>query len=68
MFDAINIPYGAKMLFNVVKLKSGVSFDDIELTIGEMCNAVKIPTETRKVGLSRDRSLSVPDLFRQGGV
>jgi len=41
MFDAINIPYGAKMLFNVVKLKSGVSFDDIELTIGEMCNAVK---------------------------
>lgn len=41
MFGAINIPYGAKMLFNVVKLKSGVSFDDIELTIGEMCNAVK---------------------------
>lgn len=41
MFDAINIPFGARMLFNVVKLKSGVCFDDIELSIGEMCNTVK---------------------------
>lgn len=41
MFDPIKIPFGAKMLFNVVKLKPGVSFDDIEMTIGEMCNTVK---------------------------
>ena len=41
MFDSINIPFGAKMLFNVAKLKPGVSIDDIELTIGEMCNTVK---------------------------
>jgi len=41
MFHAINIPYGAKMLFNVVKLKPGVDFDEIELLIGEMCNTVK---------------------------
>ncbi|MFT7671642.1 MAG: hypothetical protein ACI845_000043 [Gammaproteobacteria bacterium] len=41
MFDPVNIPYGAKMLFNVVKLKAGVSFDDIELSIGELCNTVK---------------------------
>jgi hypothetical protein len=29
------------MLFNTVKLKPGVSFDDVELAVGEMCNAVK---------------------------
>jgi hypothetical protein len=41
MFDAIRIPFGAKMLFNTVKLKPGVSMDDVEIAIGEMCNAVK---------------------------
>jgi hypothetical protein len=41
MFDAISIPFGSKMLFNTVKLKSGVSMDDVELALGEMCNTVK---------------------------
>ena len=41
MFDAISVPFGAKMLFNKVKLKPGVSFDDVELALGEMCNTVK---------------------------
>jgi hypothetical protein len=41
MFDAISIPFGAKMLFNTVKLKPGVSMDDVEIAIGEMCNVVK---------------------------
>ncbi len=41
MFEAIKIPYGAVMLYNVVKLKPGVSINDIELAIGEMCNVVK---------------------------
>jgi len=41
MFDAIAIPFGAKMLFNTVKLKPGVSMEDVELAIGEMCNVVK---------------------------
>ena len=41
MFDPITIPYGAKLLFNTVTLKPGVSFDDLELTVGEMCNVVK---------------------------
>ena len=41
MFDAISIPFGAKMLFNTVKLKPGVSHEDVELAIGEMCNVVK---------------------------
>lgn len=41
MFEAISIPFGAKMLFNTVKLKPGVSMDDVEIAIGEMCNVVK---------------------------
>ena len=41
MFDPITIPFGAKMLFNTAKLKPGVSFDQVELAVGEMCNIVK---------------------------
>ena len=41
MFEPITIPFGAKMLFNTVKLKPGVAMDDVELAIGEMCNVVK---------------------------
>lgn len=41
MFDAIAIPFGARMLLNTVKLKPGVNFDDVELALGEMCNVVK---------------------------
>ncbi len=41
MFDALEVPFGAKMLFNTVKLKPGVTMDDVELAIGEMCNVVK---------------------------
>jgi hypothetical protein len=41
MFDPVTLPFGAKMLFNTVKLKPGVSFDEVELAVGEMCNVVK---------------------------
>lgn len=41
MFDPITLPFGAKMLFNTVRLKPGVSFDEVELAVGEMCNVVK---------------------------
>ena len=41
MFETLPIPFGAKMLFNTVKLKPGVSAEDVELAIGEMCNVVK---------------------------
>ncbi len=41
MFGPISIPYGAKMLFNTVKLKPGVSFDEVELAFGELCMVVK---------------------------
>jgi hypothetical protein len=41
MFDPVTIPFGAKMLFNTLKLKAGVSMDEVELALGEMCNVVK---------------------------
>ena len=41
MFEPITIPFGAVMLFNVVKLKDGVNYEDVELALGEMCNVVK---------------------------
>jgi hypothetical protein len=41
MFAPIEIPFGCVMLFNVVDLKDGVSVEDVELVLGEMCNVVK---------------------------
>ena len=41
MFGPITIPFGVKMLFNTVKLKPGVSMDEVDLALGEMCNVVK---------------------------
>lgn len=41
MFGPITIPFGAKMLFNSVKLKPGVNFDQLEIAVGEMCMVVK---------------------------
>ena len=41
MFGPITVPFGAKMLFNTVKLKPGVTFDEVEFAVGEMCMVVK---------------------------
>jgi len=41
MFLPLTIPFGSVMLFNVLKLKPGVTQEDIELAVGEMCNVVK---------------------------
>ncbi len=41
MFTPVTIPFGAKLLFNTLKLKPGASMDDVELALGEMCNVVK---------------------------
>lgn len=41
MFGAIEIPFGCVMLFNAIKLKPGVTVDDVEMALGEMCNVVK---------------------------
>lgn len=41
MYGPISIPFGARMLFNIVKLKPGTDMDEVELALGEMCNVVK---------------------------
>ena len=41
MFGPITVPFGAKMLFNTVKLKPGVTFEQVERSVGEMCMVVK---------------------------
>ena len=41
MFGPITIPFGAKMLFNTITLKPGVTFDQVEMAFGEMCMVVK---------------------------
>ena len=41
MFHPIRVPAEAVMLYNVVKLKDGVSIEDVEMTLGDMCYAVK---------------------------
>jgi len=41
MFGPIEIPFGCVMLFNTVDLKDGVTVEDVELALGEMCNVVK---------------------------
>jgi len=41
MFGPITVPFGTKMLFNTVKLKPNVTFEDVELAVGELCSVVK---------------------------
>jgi len=41
MYDPVKIPFETVMLFNVVKLKPGVDFDDVEMAMAEMCSVVK---------------------------
>ena len=38
MFGPITLPFGAKMLFNSLTLKPGVTF---EMAVGELCSVVK---------------------------
>lgn len=41
MFNSLTIPFGCVMLYNVVKLKEGVTEEDVQLKLGELCNVVK---------------------------
>lgn len=50
MFMPLTIPFGSVMLYNVLKLKPGVTKEDIELAIGEMCNVVKNTYGDKKGG------------------
>ena len=67
MFDAISIPFGSKMLFNTVKLKPGVSMDDVELALGEMCNTVKNTYGGDKGGFIAGQVFKFTGLVSEGG-
>ena len=41
MFEALAVPFGAKMQLTTVKHKQDVAMEDVELAVGEMCNVVK---------------------------
>ena len=41
MFSPGTVPFGAKLLFNTVKLEPGVSFDDVEAAVAQMCKVVQ---------------------------
>ena len=41
MFGSIEVPFDSVMLYNVVRLKDGVTVEDVEGQIGQMCNIVK---------------------------
>ena len=43
MFHPIELPFGAKMLFNTVKLKPGVKFEDVEMAVGEPKPVLTVP-------------------------
>ena len=62
MFNALSIPFGCVMLYNVVKLKEGVTEEDVELVLGDMCNVVKTPMGMMRVGLSAGRYINFPVL------
>lgn len=54
MFGAIEIPFGCVMLFNAIKLKPGVTVDDVEMALEEMCNVVKNTYGDEKGGFVGD--------------
>ncbi len=41
MFGDIKVPFNSVMLYNVAKLKEGVTITDVEEHLGAMCNIVK---------------------------
>ena len=41
MFNDIKVPFNSVMLYNVAKLKEGVTLTDVEEHLGTMCNIVK---------------------------
>ncbi|KAB2869222.1 MAG: hypothetical protein IT503_04250 [Burkholderiaceae bacterium] len=67
MYAPITLPFGAKMLFNTVKLKPGVSFDDVELSVAEMCNVVKETYGGDKGGFVAGQVFKFTGFVSEGG-
>ena len=40
MFGSIEVPFESVMLFNEIKLKPNVDFDDVEMALAEVCSVV----------------------------
>ncbi len=67
MFGPVTIPFGAKMLFNSVTLKPGVTFDDVELAVGEMCSVVKDTYGGDKGGFIAGQVFKFSGFVSEGG-
>ena len=67
MFGPITIPYGAKMLFNTLKLKPGAQMEDVELALGEMCNVVKNTYGGDKGGFIAGQAFKFSGFVSDGG-
>jgi hypothetical protein len=66
MFAPIEIPFGCVMLFNVIDLKDGVTVEDVELVLGEMCNVVKNTCGDDHGGFIAGKVLQVLGLHLRG--
>ena len=55
MFNPLTIPFGAKMLFNVVKLKPGYTLEDADLA-----GTPTVTVEIYTADSSQDRFLAMP--------
>ncbi len=67
MFNPIEIPFGCVMLFNAIKLKPGVTVDDVELALGEMCNVVKNNYGTESGGFIAGQVFSYTGFISEAG-
>ena len=60
MFGPITLPFGAKMLSNTVRLKPGVTFEDVELAVGELCSVVNGTYGADKGGFLAEQVFTAP--------
>ncbi len=67
MFNPVEIPFGCVMLFNAIKLKPGVTVDDVELALGEMCNVVKNNYGTESGGFIAGQVFSYTGFISEKG-
>ncbi len=67
MFGPITLPFGAKMLFNTIKLKPGVTFEQIELAVGELCMIIKETYGNEKGGFLAGQVFKFSGFISQEG-
>ncbi len=67
MFGPITLPFGAKMLFNAIRLKPGVTFEQIELAVGELCMVIKETYGNEKGGFIAGQVFKFSGFISQEG-